>query len=178
MVHNCANAFVYDDFHTNKSNNKIVNEAVVKAVDECMQQLQKEYGRPLSKTNQWDIVRAFNIMDKLTGGKKLPRLFQVMTMLSILNGKHTVVRAGTGSGKTIAMALAMLVRSHWLFLTIAPLLALQHQHVSPEKIVFSTRLMLLSKSGIKYLSIKDIRPIAIITLLQKIIEHIQGVSKV
>ena len=131
MVHNCANAFIYDDFHTNRSNNKIVNEVVVKAVDDCMRQLQIELCRTLSKVEQWDVVRAFNIMDNLTGGKKLPRLFQTMTMLSILNQRHTVIRAGTGSGKTIAMALAMLVRPTSVYITIAPLLALQLQHVSP-----------------------------------------------
>ncbi len=42
----------------------------------------------------------------------------------------------------------------------------------PESRVFQTRLMLLSKSGLKYSKVNEIRPIAITTVPQKIIEHV------
>jgi len=42
----------------------------------------------------------------------------------------------------------------------------------PELLVFSTRLMLLSKTGSKYPKVNEIRPIAITTLPQKILEHV------
>ena len=129
MVLTCVNAFAYDDFHTNKSDDSRQFTAINAEIHECMLQLQAIYGRPLSKQDQQDIAHAYHILSALTGGEKLPRLFQIMATLDILNGRHTVVRAGTGSGKTIAMALSMLLRSEWLFITVAPLLALQNQHV-------------------------------------------------
>ena len=95
-----------------------------------MLELQVCMGVPLRFQQQRDVCWAFNIMDKLTEGKKVPRLFQMRTALEIIAGKNVVVRAGTGSGKTIAMALAMLLRTQWIFVTLAPLLALQEQHVS------------------------------------------------
>ena len=42
----------------------------------------------------------------------------------------------------------------------------------PEPLVFSTSLMLLSKTGSKYPKVSKIRPIAITTLPQKILEHV------
>ena len=129
MVLTCVNAFANDDFHTNKSDDSRQFSVINVEITECMRQLQVAYGRPLSKQDQKDVANAFHILSAITGGKKLPRLFQIMATLDILNGRHTVVRAGTGSGKTIAMALAMVLRLHWLFITIAPLLALQNQHV-------------------------------------------------
>lgn len=57
--------------------------------------------------------------------------------LEVLNGNNLVVRAGTGSGKTLAMALPMLLRPDWIFVTVAPLMALQAQHVSSPLIYCS-----------------------------------------
>lgn len=93
--------------------------------------LEASLGRELCKREQQDSQSAFYIMDKKTNGLKLPREFQMRAALEILRGKNIVVRAGTGAGKTIAMALPMLLRPEWTFVTITPLMALQDQHVSP-----------------------------------------------
>ncbi|HRP36755.1 MAG TPA: reverse transcriptase domain-containing protein [Candidatus Dojkabacteria bacterium] len=44
--------------------------------------------------------------------------------------------------------------------------------ITPEHRVFTTRLMLLSKSGTLYPRLREIRPIAVTTAVQKIIEHV------
>ena len=46
------------------------------------------------------------------------------------------------------------------------------QQKHPDPTVFSTRLMLLSKTGSKFPKVTEIRPIAITTLPQKVIEHV------
>ena len=89
---------------------------------------QDAFGWPL-EVEKDKVSNDFEILDTLTSREKLPRLFQVETALSIIMGDHTVVRAGTGAGKTLAMALAMLLRQEWIFITVAPLLALHKQHV-------------------------------------------------
>lgn len=99
-------------------------------VNDMIKQLQDVFERPLSRLEQQEVQNAFYLMDKKTAGKKLPRLFQMRAALEILAGKNLVVRAGTGSGKTLAMALPMLLRPDWIFVTVAPLMALQAQHVS------------------------------------------------
>lgn len=95
-----------------------------------IKQLQDVFERPLSRLKQQQVQMAFHIMDLKTARKKLPRLFQMRAALAVLNGNNLVVRAGTGSGKTLAMALPMLLRPDWIFVTVAPLMALQAQHVS------------------------------------------------
>ena len=50
--------------------------------------------------------------------------------ISTLSGKDTIVRAGTGYGKTLAMVLVMLCKPKNLFITISPLKLLQHSHVN------------------------------------------------
>lgn len=103
-------------------------------VDELTSQCQDAFERPLSIFQQNDINQACYLLSLQTSGAKLPRLFQILSALEVLSGKNLVVRAGTGSGKSIAMALPMLLRPNWIFVTIAPLMALQHQHVSPPTI--------------------------------------------
>ena len=105
------------------------DSALGAAVKNCIDQLQDTFGRSLDKQEEEDVIKAFNKVYLVTAGTKIPWPFQVETALRIISKKHTVVRAGTGSGKSLAMALAMLLRSNWIFATIAPLLALQVQHV-------------------------------------------------
>lgn len=99
-------------------------------IDDMIFKLRQVFGRSLAKAEQQDVADAFILMDKMSSGKKLPRVFQMRSALDVLAGKNLVVRAGTGSGKTLAMALPMLLRPQWIFVTIAPLMALQNQHVS------------------------------------------------
>lgn len=99
-------------------------------IDDMIFELRQVFGRSLAKAEQQDVADAFILMDEMSSGKKLPRVFQMRSALDVLAGKNLVVRAGTGSGKTLAMALPMLLRPQWIFVTIAPLMALQNQHVS------------------------------------------------
>ena len=104
-------------------------------VEEMTLKMQELMGRPLRKKEQQDIRLAFAVMNEKFEGKKFPRPFQMKTALDIINGKNVVVRAGTGAGKTLAMGLIMLLRPYWTVVTIAPLKALQQQHVSTHTIV-------------------------------------------
>ena len=129
MVYSCATSLIsFKLIHIKRIEKKTTALSI--KIEDMMLELQVSMGVPLRFQQQRDVCWAFNIMDKLTEGKKLPRLFQMRTALEIIAGKNVVVRAGTGSGKTLAMALAMLLRPQWVFITIAPLLALQEQHVS------------------------------------------------
>ena len=109
MVYSCAASLVsFEIIHI-----KLIAEretALSIKIEDMMHKLQVSMGVPLSFQQQRDVCMAFNIMDKFTEGKKLPRLFQMRTALEVIAGKNVVVRAGTGSGKTLAMALAMFVR--------------------------------------------------------------------
>ena len=129
MVYSCATSLVSSELINIKRIEEKKTALSIK-IEDMMLELQVCMGVPLRFQQQRDVCWAFNIMDKLTEGKKVPRLFQMRTALEIIAGKNIVVRAGTGSGKTIAMALAMLLRTQWIFVTLAPLLALQEQHVS------------------------------------------------
>lgn len=107
-----------------------MNFALEARIEEMKISLQETLCRDLSDVEVKDIEVAFSLMYSMTSGQKLPRLFQMQATLELLSGKNISVRAGTGSGKSIAMGLAMLLRPQWIFTTVAPLMALQEQHVS------------------------------------------------
>ena len=128
MVYSCATSLVSSQL-INIKRIEHKQTPLSNVIEDMMLKLQVSMRVSLRFQQQRDVCWAFNIMDNLSGGKKLPRLFQMRTALEIIAGKNVVVRAGTGSGKTLAMALAMLLRPQWTFVTLAPLLALQEQHV-------------------------------------------------
>lgn len=129
MVFNCSTSITCPEFLLSKA---FIHEEsrLQNSIDSMVNQLQDCFGRSLKTQEIQDVNQAFRIMNSKTSGKKLPRLFQMRTALEIVDGRHVVVRAGTGSGKSIAMGLPMLLRPEWVFVTIAPLMALQKQHVS------------------------------------------------
>ncbi|KIJ04693.1 hypothetical protein PAXINDRAFT_94430, partial [Paxillus involutus ATCC 200175] len=53
--------------------------------------------------------RACVIIYILTSLKIVPHVFQLQASLVILNGRDTVITAGTGSGKTLCLLIPMLL---------------------------------------------------------------------
>lgn len=132
MDSNCSTSDLCEEMQylTIDDRQKVPSQELEGLVNNMVGQLQDAFERPLTEREHQDVSRAFTLMNYRTSGTKLPRLFQMLATLEVLNGKNLVVRAGTGSGKSIAMALPMLLRPEWIFVTIVPLLALQNQHVS------------------------------------------------
>lgn len=58
-----------------------------------------------------------------------PRLWQLEANISFLGGKDTIVVAGTGAGKTMAIILPLLARPNLITLTISPLTTLMDAQV-------------------------------------------------
>ena len=64
----------------------------------------------------------------MTGGKQVPRQAQLESCLATFNGKDSLVYAGTGSGKTLPIALNILLEDlekQLIAITISPLKQLQ-----------------------------------------------------
>ncbi|KAF9221447.1 hypothetical protein BS17DRAFT_640606, partial [Gyrodon lividus] len=57
----------------------------------------------------------------LTSSTIVPRVFQLQASLAILNGRDTIITAGTGSGKTLCVLIPMLLRPGSMSITISPL---------------------------------------------------------
>lgn len=74
-------------------------------------------------------LELFVLIDHASRGERSPRLFQVEAAISIIRGKDTIVRAGTGSGKTLVMILVLLYCKEDAAVTIVPLKCLQMFHV-------------------------------------------------
>ncbi|KAG2005988.1 II DNA helicase [Coprinopsis cinerea AmutBmut pab1-1] len=65
-------------------------------------------------------------------GELVPRVMQLKAVLAIQNGKYVLVSAGTGSGKTLPMALNILLDDpsmHYLTIILCPLKRLQKAQV-------------------------------------------------
>ena len=72
------------------------------------------------------VLLAFFRLDYLMDGKKTPHLFQMETMLAVLDGRDLI---GMGYGKTLCMVLPLLVNETKLAVTITPQKLLQKNHV-------------------------------------------------
>jgi hypothetical protein len=84
---------------------------------------------------KWLVIKGFFHLDMVTKGAKTPRLFQIQAMLTVLEKKDLVVRAGTGYGKTLCMVLLLLVNREAITITITPLKLLQRKHVRSDIIL-------------------------------------------
>ena len=74
----------------------------------------------------------------VTNGTKIPREMQLRTVLADQHENDYLVAAGTGSGKTLPMALNILLEDpakYWITITISPLKRLQ----STQETDFNTR---------------------------------------
>ena len=75
------------------------------------------------------ILEGIFCLDFVTGGRKVPRLFQLQAMLAVLEKRDLVVKAGTGYGKTLCMVLPLLVKRDGVAITVTPLKLLQKKLV-------------------------------------------------
>ncbi|KAJ7498333.1 P-loop containing nucleoside triphosphate hydrolase protein [Mycena galericulata] len=91
---------------------------------------------------------AFLYLNFASNGTKTPRELQIRAAIAIRQGKDLVVRSGTGTGKTIAMILPLLMMPNdAIAITILPLRLIQDNHVSE-----------FSKYGISSLAINCYTP--------------------
>ncbi|KAI9459623.1 P-loop containing nucleoside triphosphate hydrolase protein, partial [Boletus coccyginus] len=63
----------------------------------------------------------------------VPCTFQLQASLAILNGKDTIITAGTGSGKTLCLLIPILLCPGTISLTISPLKRLQMTQVTKSQ---------------------------------------------
>jgi ATP-dependent helicase YprA (DUF1998 family) len=76
------------------------------------------------------IIEAFLQTDFRTHGIQAPRPFQLKCAITLGTGRDLVCTAGCGAGKTLAMALpVMMLDEGKVALTIVPLKLLQQNHV-------------------------------------------------
>jgi superfamily II DNA or RNA helicase len=79
----------------------------------------------LEDPDKIDALRACLIVYALTSTKIVPRTFQLQASIATLNGRDTIITAGTGCGKTLCLLIPMLLRPNTISLTISPLKRLQ-----------------------------------------------------
>ncbi|KAG2353568.1 hypothetical protein BDR07DRAFT_1309106, partial [Suillus spraguei] len=70
-------------------------------------------------------LRACLTVYVLTSTVIVPRQFQLEAVLATLNGRDSVITAGTGSGKTLCIIIPILLRPGTVSITISPLKRLQ-----------------------------------------------------
>lgn len=88
-----------------------------------------DYLASLAGQDKIDILRACLIIYFLTSTTIVPRVFQLQASIAILNGRNTIISAGTGSGKTLCLLIPMLLRPKSISITISPLKRLQTTQV-------------------------------------------------
>jgi ATP-dependent helicase YprA (DUF1998 family) len=79
----------------------------------------------LEDPDKIDALCACLIVYALTSTKIIPRTFQPQASIATLNGRDTIITAGTGCGKTLCLLIPMLLRPNTIPLTISPLKRLQ-----------------------------------------------------
>ncbi|KLO04323.1 P-loop containing nucleoside triphosphate hydrolase protein [Schizopora paradoxa] len=84
-----------------------------------------ELAAKLSTEDQRLALELFYLLDRASNGERSPRIFQLEAAISIIRGNDTIVRAGTGSGKTLVMILVLLYCKNEAAVTIVPLKLLQ-----------------------------------------------------
>ncbi|KIK73603.1 hypothetical protein PAXRUDRAFT_586170 [Paxillus rubicundulus Ve08.2h10] len=62
------------------------------------------------ESHKVDALRACMIIYLVTATAIVPREFQLQASLAILNGKDSIITAGTGSGKTLCILIPLLLR--------------------------------------------------------------------
>jgi ATP-dependent helicase YprA (DUF1998 family) len=87
-----------------------------------------EYMDTLSKEDQLVAHRACLLSWFVTAGTQVPREIQLRSCLATSNGQDSLLYAGTGSGKTLPIALNILLEDlekNYVTITISPLKRLQ-----------------------------------------------------
>lgn len=88
------------------------------------------YSATLSAHDQAVALRASLLLYVVSKRSKLPRAMQLECVRAVMSRKDCLVTAGTGSGKTIAMLLAVLLDPLSITLVVSPLIRLQINQVS------------------------------------------------
>ena len=79
----------------------------------------------LEAVQRLDALRACLLVFAVTDGCIFPRQFQLRAGLAAYEGKNTIVNAGTGSGKTLSMAVPLLMNPDAVGIIVSPLKRLQ-----------------------------------------------------
>lgn len=88
------------------------------------------YIATLSAHDQAVALRATLLLQVVSQKSKIPRTMQLECVRAIMARQDSLVTAGTGSGKTIAMLLAVLLDPLSITLVVSPLIRLQINQVS------------------------------------------------
>jgi superfamily II DNA/RNA helicase len=75
------------------------------------------------------VLRAYLIVYSLSRGKMVPHQGQLESSLAAMSGRESIVIARTGYGKTLCIAIPLLLQPGTVTLTISPLKRLQHMQV-------------------------------------------------
>ena len=93
--------------------------------------LSDDFIKKFKRNHHEIIIEAFLQTDFRTCGNQSPRPFQLECAIALKTGEDLICTAGCGAGKTLAMALpVMMLDEGKLALTIVPLKLLQQNHVS------------------------------------------------
>jgi ATP-dependent helicase YprA (DUF1998 family) len=90
-----------------------------------IQRLGDEFFENLAISEREAAYKCCLLLYTATGGKKVPRKFQLEATLALLAGRDCLINAGTGSGKTLCMVLPALLDPTSISLVISPLKRLQ-----------------------------------------------------
>lgn len=99
----------------------------ISALD-ALENLPTDFTNMLSTIQFQQVLEAFVHLDFISKGTKHPKLFQLKALVSLLAGRNVILRAATGSGKTLCMVLPLLL-SNKMATTVTPLKLLQKDHV-------------------------------------------------
>ncbi|KAJ6587815.1 hypothetical protein B0H10DRAFT_1725196, partial [Mycena sp. CBHHK59/15] len=78
-------------------------------------------------------LNAFLYLDFASGETKTPTELQILAAVAVQQGKDLVVHSGTGTGKTLAMIiLVLLLPKDAVVITISPLWLIQDNHQVSE----------------------------------------------
>ena len=103
-----------------------ISSLVSKAIPQ--ERLPNEYVSTLPDKDKTVCLRAVMICWSVTASRLVPREMQLRVVLADFRGYDVLVAAGTGSGKTLPIALCILLddpEANWINLTISPLKRLQ-----------------------------------------------------
>ncbi|KAJ7167408.1 P-loop containing nucleoside triphosphate hydrolase protein [Mycena crocata] len=91
----------------------------------------KIFMETLTPSERIIVLDAFLYLDFASNGKMIPRELQLRATIAVRQGKDLLARSGTGTGKTIAMILPVLMMpKDAVVITVSPLRLIQDNHVS------------------------------------------------
>lgn len=125
--------------------------ALCASIPELYDRLPQEYIAELQEPERIICLRASLICWSVTAGTQVPRKMQLRAILADRLGRNSLVSAGTGSGKTLPIAMNILLddpAKKYITLTVSPLKRLQ----AGQQDAFSTRY------GIRTFAINDDTP--------------------